>query len=1005
MIPSTYLGIVWFCITLTDIAHCIHIEVVSLLPVDATIAPGLAWTGAALTLATQRTSTVYAEQNITVAVQQVRGALPLDCAQLAASSAALLGEYYYRHVDDSRWDDPVCHVVIAIACNDFPTISNLVREWDWLVINNGLGQSELINTKWYPNSLTMGATYDSQVNALFSLLRYFKWKHVTVLLDTEATTIIYGMINKAIRRLAATTTFNDTLETVTFKGSSQQTMVQSLDIARKRSRVFIFLTAASTVLTVRKLAGKSGMNNGEYVFINIQPVQASSYGRAAYFNNFIDTDLLLAQWTFFLVISTANSAPPSLNEELAQISRSQYNTKFDTGDQPMDSYTIRATYEIVEMLPVLAMQTLNRSGGAQCSGSAMATAAFGQRFRLTSGNIALTEQGVKLVNVDVFSFHNDRHSMQLSGHFDAGSDELQWLANMSFPWIGGAVPLDIPLCGFLGTEGPCQYNGPAYSSIVIPAIAGMLILCMSVFFIRHWINMAARKSLGFWWLLNISDLEMRLDLTKFTHGTINWNQRLVWAQRIPLQRSNGKQALHMEKLSKIIPILEHQCIHKFYGLIIDMDDALMVSDYCQKGNILTLFDMMQMDKEFQFSLIMDIIQGVAYLHSTLQDAHGFLKPTHCLIDQRFTLKIAKFRYRDIVRHLANNDLLIEQPDTLWMAPEHRSNPKLHRSRSGDIYSIGLLILTILQQHAPDFAEMTFQTNTIAEMDTLIKTCTKRDPRKRPTIQALATRLQRVQNRHGISHGNIVERTITKFSAYVVTLEAAVTLRTQELNHERAKCDTLLMEMLPLFVVEQLRNRSAVIAKTFASVSVYFGELDGFASWAAQTDVKQALKILTRLCTVLDEGISEFNVLKVENIRDSYLVVGGIPVQESAEAHAITVCEMALALPAVLVAKPLNPQFLLRAGIHSGPCAAGVIGLKVPRYCLFGDTVNMASRMATYGDAGKVHLTEDTASLTAGYPPLTSCERGWLDVRGKGRVRTFWLYRHEKESDIVVSSIE
>lgn len=186
--------------------------------------------------------------------------------------------------------------------------------------------------------------------------------------------------------------------------------------------------------------------------------------------------------------------------------------------------------------------------------------------------------------------------------------------------------------------------------------------------------------------------------------------------------------------------------------------------------------------------------------------------------------------------------------------------------------------------------------------------------------------------------------------------------------------------------------SRVEPEEFSEVSIYFSDIVGFTALAARSTPVQVVDLLNDLYTTFDAAIEQYHVYKVETIGDAYMVVGGLPVRT--HDHAEAVATMALHLLHLagrfrLRHLPDTPLHL-RIGLHTGPVCAAVVGLTMPRYCLFGDTVNTASRMESTGAAWRVQVSAATAERLAAAGGYRLRSRGLTQIKGKGAMHTYWL---------------
>lgn len=180
---------------------------------------------------------------------------------------------------------------------------------------------------------------------------------------------------------------------------------------------------------------------------------------------------------------------------------------------------------------------------------------------------------------------------------------------------------------------------------------------------------------------------------------------------------------------------------------------------------------------------------------------------------------------------------------------------------------------------------------------------------------------------------------------------------------------------------------------FESVTIYFSDIVGFTALCAQSGPMEVVNFLNDLYSTFDRIIGFYDVYKVETIGDAYMVVSGLP-ERNGHDHAREIALMALAILEAIKCftikhKP-DYQLKIRIGIHSGSVCAGVVGQKMPHYCLFGDTVNTASRMESTGQPLKIHVSEAAKVILDKFGTFKLELRGEVDIKGKGKMISYWL---------------
>ncbi|XP_008579863.1 PREDICTED: guanylate cyclase soluble subunit beta-2-like [Galeopterus variegatus] len=233
----------------------------------------------------------------------------------------------------------------------------------------------------------------------------------------------------------------------------------------------------------------------------------------------------------------------------------------------------------------------------------------------------------------------------------------------------------------------------------------------------------------------------------------------------------------------------------------------------------------------------------------------------------------------------------------------------------------------------------------------------------------------------------------ELSNQLETKKEELRVLSKHLAAEKKKTETLLYAMLPEHVANQLKEGQKVAAGEFKTCTILFSDVVTFTNICAACEPIQIVNMLNSMYSKFDRLTSVHEVYKVETIGDAYMVVGGVPVPAVSHAQRVANFALGMRISAKEVMNPVTGEPIqIRVGIHTGPVLAGVVGDKMPRYCLFGDTVNTASRMESHGLPDKVHLSP-TAYRALENQGFVITERGEIEVKGKGKMTTYFLIRN------------
>lgn len=225
---------------------------------------------------------------------------------------------------------------------------------------------------------------------------------------------------------------------------------------------------------------------------------------------------------------------------------------------------------------------------------------------------------------------------------------------------------------------------------------------------------------------------------------------------------------------------------------------------------------------------------------------------------------------------------------------------------------------------------------------------------------------------------------------VVLLFAGVFLtQRNKIKKGKKRSDELLLNILPAETAEELKATGTAEAKDFDQVTVMFTDFKNFTQASEKMSAHRLVNEINRYFSEFDRIVSKFNIEKIKTIGDSYMCAGGLPVKNKTNAEdvvnaALEICDYMQKR----ISEADNLQLEIRIGIHTGPVVAGIVGIKKFAYDIWGDTVNIASRMESSGESGKVNISGTTHELIK--DKFVCTYRGKIQAKNKGEIDMYFV---------------
>ncbi|XP_044847772.1 atrial natriuretic peptide receptor 1 [Mauremys mutica] len=928
-------------------------------------------------------------------------------------------------------------------------VARLTSHWKLPLVTAGAEAHGFDNKDMYALTTRAGLSHRKLGEYAVKLQRHFNWTQRAALVysdekmdDRPCFFAIEGLY------MQLPTVRNLTVRDIPFKDRDQDNYTALIQDIKQKGRIVYICCSPDTFRQFLLQARHEGLTQGDYAFFYIDIFGASLQG-----SRFPDPqrpwrrgdkDDANAREAFkaVMIITCKEPENPEYQpflEQLKQETRTHFNVTLQDG---LMNYIAAAFHDGVLLYARAVNETLQQ-GGTVRNASAITHHMWNRTFYGVTGFLKIDENGDRESDYSLWDMDPTSGTFQIIYNYNGTTKKMRAVPGREIHWPGKGVPRDVPPCGFDNSNPLCRKASLTTLEILSVMVSLiLLIITVTSFFIYRKLNLEKELAAELWRVcwedVQSSSLEkhlrstgskLTLSLRGSNYGSLltTEGQFQVYAKTayykgniVAVKHVNRKR---IELTRKVLFELKHmrdvqnEHLTRFVGACTDPPNICILTEYCPRGSLQDILEneSITLDWMFRYSLTTDIVKGMLFLHNGVIVSHGNLKSSNCVVDSRFVLKITDYGLESFRLAPDSDDSHALFAKKLWTAPEllRMEVPLARGTQKGDVYSFGIILQEIALRNGvfyvegldlspkeiiervqsgerPYFRPSVNVACHIEELGQLMQHCWAEDVLERPDFNQIKILLRKF-NRENSS--NILDNLLSRMEHYANNLEELVEERTQAYLEEKRKAEVLLYQILPHSVAEQLKRGETVQAEAFDNVTIYFSDIVGFTALSAESTPMQVVTLLNDLYTCFDAIIDNFDVYKVETIGDAYMVVSGLPVRNG-KLHAREVARMSLALlDAVRTFKIRHrpdQQLKLRIGIHSGPVCAGVVGLKMPRYCLFGDTVNTASRMESNGEALKIHLSSATKSVLEEVGCFELELRGDVEMKGKGKMQTYWL---------------